>query len=362
MADVKVTEQLKAMDPSLVYTAAEVDLVYKELGEQHVELDNDPLSFGPKRLALKVALTRRALARTERIFLDTSKRLQTARRALRIATTTYELAKKHLFANDPDTRAQRAVSDREAVAAGKLRPEIDLMNELTVLTEDLDAVLEVVKAKRTDLKDTEGRLRDQIRLCHDELGLGNRWGSQVPLATVDLSQGHAASDIDSIDRILGEVEGEIHLAPDSGPYLPDEPEKTIHENEISKRPVVPDPVYAKTAEQLKVPVPESAAEKQYIANQEADDKKMFALLDSPEKSAVIERPETIINELPVGELKPEPEGTASSSSVDSFIDSMPMEGLGKKTDDKNRHVAVTDADLSQLLADFEMPVEISVSK
>ena len=35
----------------------------------------------------------------------------------------------------------------------------------------------VVKAKRDDLKDILGRIRDQLKLCQEEIGLGSRWGS-----------------------------------------------------------------------------------------------------------------------------------------------------------------------------------------
>jgi hypothetical protein len=37
----------------------------------------------------------------------------------------------------------------------------------------------VIKAKRTDLKDLQGRLRDQLKLCQEQISLGQRWGSKT---------------------------------------------------------------------------------------------------------------------------------------------------------------------------------------
>lgn len=202
-------------DPILVdYTADEANDTYNELKGLYVELDNDPLLFGPKRLNGKVAAVRRALDRCERIFLDLAQRLHAVRRALRIAAADYDLAKKDLLANDPATRAGRAVSERDAIATGKLLPEVRKVQYLESQVEDLEAVLVVVKVRRTDLKDTESRLRDQVRLCAEEIGLGSRWGSRVPNAP-ELPAAVVVPDIlKAVEEILAHAgaEGEIHLA------------------------------------------------------------------------------------------------------------------------------------------------------
>lgn len=216
-----VSTTTDGFDP-LDYPQEEADRVFDILGTLCVELDDDPLPYGPKRLNSKTAQIRRMLDRCEKLFLDISRRLQTTRRALRIGVADLDLAKKNLFANDPETRAGRSVSDREAIAAGKLAQEIQIVRNLTVATEDLDAVMTVIKAKRADLKDTEGRLRDQMRLCSEEIGLGGRWGSRVHDAP-DLN-GKAAryvatgQDIADLDVILGNVDGEIKLSRDAGTW------------------------------------------------------------------------------------------------------------------------------------------------
>ena len=208
-------------DP-LLFAPEEADRIFEELGTLRVDLDDDPLAFGPKRLNKKVAEVRRMLDRCERIFLDVSQRLYATRRALRIATTEIDLAKKSLFANDPETRAGRSVADREAIASGKLSKSIRRMNELESSSLDLEQVLSAVKSKRADLKDTEGRLKDQVRLCQEELGLGHNWGSMVPSAEmrVDLRGAHGVpDDAREIANIIATVEGEVHLARETGDWM-----------------------------------------------------------------------------------------------------------------------------------------------
>ena len=203
--------------PVLTFSQKEADLIYDELRNLHVELDSDPLVFGPKRLNNKVATLRGMLDRCERIFLDVAQRLHAVTRRLLASNTDLEMAKKVLYAEDPETRAGRSVSDRDAIASGKLKNEVQECNRLERVKMALESTLMVVKAKRTDLKDTQGRLRDQLKLCQEEIGLGNRWGSRAPGAA-DLKPTGAAAEVADIDDILQGVDGEIHLAEQKGDW------------------------------------------------------------------------------------------------------------------------------------------------
>jgi hypothetical protein len=212
-------------EEKLIFTQEDADLIFEELAELQVDLDNDPLSFGPKRLNSKLSDVRRMLSRCERVFLDASHRYQTVRRALRFLEGNLDIERKHLYANDPETRAGRSVSDREAIASGKLLKSIRRSNELTVVLESLDSVLVVIRAKRSDLKDTEGRLRDQMKLCQEELSLGGRWGLGTPSVTVDLNQGRATgADVKALEEMLAAVDGEIHLSQLKGEFPEEAPE------------------------------------------------------------------------------------------------------------------------------------------
>jgi hypothetical protein len=202
---------LQSLDPQYA------DDIFTELGSLEVGLDSDPLVYGPKRLNGKIALSRKMTARCERLYLDVSQKLSQYKRAFRQAELDLDLAKKHLLANDPEVRAGRAVSERDAIAYGKLKVEVQALHHATHAVEDLDAVLTVVKAKRSDLRDVQGRLRDQIRLCQEEIGLGGRWGSKSPRGTeLEPGQGFAdGNDVDDVDALIQNVravsDAETHL-------------------------------------------------------------------------------------------------------------------------------------------------------
>jgi len=222
------------------FTQEDADRIYSELVALQVDLDADPLAYGPKRLNGKVSEVRMMLSRCERLYLDISQKLHAVRRARRRAETDLDLSKKNLFANDPETRAGRSVGDREAIATGKLLEKVHLSHDLEVSETDLEAVLTVVKAKRTDLKDTEGRLRDQIRLCAEEIGLGARWGSKVPHPTVDLSHS-PANDIQPALDAIARLEGEFALpqlaeeeaAAEPTPFQPADEEEALLGSDVA---------------------------------------------------------------------------------------------------------------------------------
>ncbi len=155
-----------------------IDAVFSILSKMEVELDEDPLQFGPKRLNSKVAETRRLLTDCESLFLKVSQWLQKYRAAYRTLEVELDLEKKQLFANDPEVRAGRNVADRDALATMKLREKAQAISKVAQTQADLESLLTVVKAKRVDLKDLQTRLKDQINLCREEIALGGKWGSK----------------------------------------------------------------------------------------------------------------------------------------------------------------------------------------
>jgi len=171
-----------------------IDRVFKALSVMEIELDQDPLQYGPKRLSGKIANTRGMLTRCERIYLQIAHVLQQYRAANRASQLEFDLGLQHLLANDPEVRAGRNVRDRDAIATMKLHEEHKVLSDLGAGVLDLEAVMAVIKAKRTDLKDVQGRLRDQMKLCNEEIGLGARWGSKP-------APGQASPDLDSAPRV-----------------------------------------------------------------------------------------------------------------------------------------------------------------
>jgi hypothetical protein len=155
-----------------------IDRVFASLEVMEVPLDPDPLEHGPKRLNAKISEARKMLARTERTYLQVAHMLQQYKASHRGAELDFDLGMHHLLANDPEVRAGRNVRDRDAIATMKLHDEKQSLAGFEAAIMDLEAVISAVKTKRADLKDTQARLRDQIRLCQEEIGLGSRWGSK----------------------------------------------------------------------------------------------------------------------------------------------------------------------------------------
>lgn len=364
-----------AVDP-LLFLPEEAESIFTELGQLRVELDEDPLAFGPKRLNKKVAEVRRMLDRCERIFLDVSQRMYGTRRALRIAATEIDLTKKSLYANDPETRAGRSVADREAIATGKLAKEMRRMHELDSSALDLEAVLTVVKSKRSDLKDTEGRLKDQVRLCQEEMSLGQHWGSRLHSSdTMTLQAGHPVpDDAKAVADIIASVDGEVHLAKEAGSWEdPPEDEDVTEEPPLPPlpptRPLTPArPVPATVAPSLPSPDLFPPLESFPLTGTRCSECKE-PQYESPSGTVcknghggypALEEPEGAPELLPEVSSPPAANvalpGTVSSNDADSFLADFSMEEDPKKISKKGSpsptHMAEPDF-LLDFLSEFE---------
>ena len=188
--------------------------VFDTLAQMSVSLDSDPLVFGPKRLNAKVALCREHLSKCQQIYLQLADDLHQLSRAHRQAKLEFDLQMQDLLANDPDVRSQRNIRDREAVGSSKLRAELEAIFRIETSRTDLESVITVVKAKREDLKDIQGRIRDQVKLCQEEIGLGLKWGSAPPPgAYIDLESRPRVDPglLDEYNDVLGGLDGESSI-------------------------------------------------------------------------------------------------------------------------------------------------------
>jgi len=184
-------------------TVVVVESVFSRLTTMEVPLDADPLQFGPKRLNGKVAGARGMLTECEGLYLKVSLWLQKYRAAHRTLEMEMDLAKKYLYSNDPEVRSGRNVADRDALATMKLRDQARALSAVAQSQADLEAMLTVVKAKRADLKDVQGRIRDQMKLCHEEIGLGGRWGTKP-------APGTQAPDLDKSPNVDVQTLKDLH--------------------------------------------------------------------------------------------------------------------------------------------------------
>lgn len=186
-------------------TPEKVQLIYEDLSKMALDLDPDPIQFGPKRLNEKVAICRGHLTRCERIFLQVAQDLHWYKRSQKTWQTEFDIRMRHLIANDPEVMAGRSVKDRESIASNKLSEVRHEICELQVSIDDLEHLIVLVKAKRSDLKDTQGRIRDQFKICQEELGLGARWGSPNNSAfpvEKEPKVSHTGGTIEEFDSLL----------------------------------------------------------------------------------------------------------------------------------------------------------------
>jgi len=173
--------------------------VYRKLSEMDVRLDADPIEFGPSRLNNKTAQVRTFLSQTEKTFMEVSHNLHKYKRDLLISETQYESEKNRLMAEDPHVRSGRSQGERESLASTRLVDLQTKINECRLSVHDLEDVMKVIKAKRADLKDLQGRLRDQLKLCQEQIALGQRWGSKAEERVFnEISVGQEAEDTSEV--------------------------------------------------------------------------------------------------------------------------------------------------------------------
>ena len=182
---------------------------FDKLSELQIHLDSDPLALGPKRLQGHIAHARSCLVVCENILLEISNRIRITKRQLSAKRTALDIATKQLFVMDPDVRAGKSVSDRNAIASVKMKDEWLEVERLSLIQDDLESLHTVIVAKRSDLKDAQARIRDQMSLCQAELSLGGKWGDTYFTSVPDhISK---VSPSISVDSLIASVEQQIHL-------------------------------------------------------------------------------------------------------------------------------------------------------
>ena len=231
-----------------------IEEVFTSLEAMTVDLDDDPLEYGPRRLAHKVSETRTHLSRCEQLSLHISRLMQQYKRGHRAGQLEFDLKLQHMLANDPEVRAGRNVADRNAIATVKLNEQREAMSHMEVVIQDLEVLMTSLKSKRADLRDVQGRLRDQMRLCQEEVGIGGKWGSRA------VGSGPSLSNAPLVDtRALRELDAlfsgaELHVSEPSDLALPT---TEVEEEEPTPTFVVEAPLVVEAAP---TPVVEAAPE------------------------------------------------------------------------------------------------------
>lgn len=186
-----------------------VDGIFERLSGMRVELDANPLEFGPGVLNEKTAKTRSMLSDTETVFMEVSHNLHKFKRDLLREESALKIAMTRLMAEDPHVRSGRSQQEREALALLRLTDHSERIDGIRLKVADLEELMKIIKAKRTDLKDIQGRLRDQLKLCQEQLALGERWGNHARKQSEIIHTTPAPSaDTDfDLDQVFAEAMG-----------------------------------------------------------------------------------------------------------------------------------------------------------
>jgi len=211
-----------------VVNEATITGVFTSLESMEVDLDTDPLAYGPKRMAAKVAQARGMLTKCERIFLQVSQDLSLYKRMFRTSQLDFDLQKQDLFANDPEVRSGRNVADREAMATMKLRDAREDLIQMEVSIQDLEMVMTVIKAKRADLRDIQSRLREQRSLCESEVSIGAKWGSKAPPGVqtpprLDAAPHISRNALQQVQAVLADS-SEVAISPEDASWMEEDEE------------------------------------------------------------------------------------------------------------------------------------------
>jgi hypothetical protein len=178
--------------------------VYGEMKKMNIHLDDNPIEYGPKRFNHKIAQTQAMLSRLEQIFLQVSEDLHWFKRHMTVKKAIFEMERKELLATDMGVRSAPNQTLRDALVDSKLSDSIREIQDLEVKAQDLEMLMIVIKAKRTDLKNTQGRLRDQLKLIEHDIHMGAQWGRSTPPSSGSFR--HVSESVSDIDNLLASVD------------------------------------------------------------------------------------------------------------------------------------------------------------
>lgn len=175
--------------------------IYKELGESNVDLDPDPLEFGPDRLSYKVHLLDKFIQRVSTLELQLSEDHHVLWRDLNMKKSILKIRRNELMISDIHVRKEPTKGEREARADLILKDENAAVAEVEIQVQDLERVLEVVRTKKKDLKDTEKRLHAQMRLVQETIRMGQEWNRKSFLGTTNSAPKMSLED--ELREVLG---------------------------------------------------------------------------------------------------------------------------------------------------------------
>lgn len=314
-----VNKKQKSEEPEVpVVDLERIQETYSELKGMQVKLDPNPIEYGPKRFNNRIAHVRSMLNRVDQIFLQVSEDLHLFKRIINAKRTLYEFAKRELMVNDTRVRVGRSQGEREALADVQLRDMLEELAELERAAHDLETLMISIKSKRTDLKDAQGRMRDQMKMIEHDISMGARWGNNAAPSPVSQNVQEIDSMLANVDAGLGIVEDEE----EEGDSDEDEEDvEVVADESHDPSPHAEEPVLVFGEED---------------GNAAGDDEEM----EAKEDEAADEDIEKLLPDAEAdGEL---PDDQNSSEDVESFLDSVSEDAAEEEEDDEEDEQGIDD--------------------
>lgn len=193
-----------------------ISQAFDVLRDMAVELDDDPILHDGGRLRYKIAQARNHLTECTDLLLRVSKEIHRIKKRLNQHDALLQIQINYLLTNDPEVMKQPNQTCKMAAARLKV---IEMHTDVSLLEQALQEweVLEKsAKGKRSDLRDLQRRLKDQMRLCQDEISSGGRWLKRPPGTKLPRLESSKPGKVDSMERILtaGERDPDVRVEAD----------------------------------------------------------------------------------------------------------------------------------------------------
>jgi len=147
------------------------------LTEMFIDLDEDPIAGGIRRIVGKTAQARNMITAVQRAISTTMIKRMEVNRAYQLLKSRFEMLVNQQLVTEPEMQKFKNVTERKALAHMKLKDDWDNLSQHEMTVAIIDDFLSLLKTKSQDLKDIQMRLRDQYKMCSDESqSLGIRWG------------------------------------------------------------------------------------------------------------------------------------------------------------------------------------------
>lgn len=182
-----------------------IDKVYSSLLAIHIQLDEDPLGGGPTRLNEKMAKAANMQTRVRNWQQVIAHKSHLFNRQHRLVAKNFEMLMRDRTLYHPKANSFKSQKDRENAAKLLLSDELEELESYEEAKFELEAVLEALKLKDRDIRDLIQRLRDQMRLCQEEIKIGRRWGKSHNVETVNESATSSHISESAFDDLLDDI-------------------------------------------------------------------------------------------------------------------------------------------------------------